>query len=237
MIVRQRVVTSIGSIVLICLCTCTGPIKGGLTEYTEAAPIPSAPAAAIPSATGSAGAAAPATPLTAATAHAEPPTAVAPVPPPAAATPPAAAAPVVTAASAAAPGTATAAGASASTPPTASGFNAGSGTALPDGTTIEYRIPDGTGGNDWNPQDNPIRVRRGMVLRLIDDDKSTRAGGHWLHTNGQPCPHGLKAIGTGFDCKVSMNAPIGRISGVFEHNVANGIGQLHIEVVADATPN
>jgi hypothetical protein len=73
-----------------------------------------------------------------------------------------------------------------------------------------------------------------MVLRLIDEDKSTRSGGHWLHTNGQPCTHGLRAIGEGFDCNISMNAPIGKISGVFEHNVANGIGQLHIEVVADA---
>jgi hypothetical protein len=70
--------------------------------------------------------------------------------------------------------------------------------------------PDGTGGKDWNPTDNPICVRRGMVLRLIDDDKSTRSGGH------------------------CMSAPMGKISGVFEHNVANGIGQLHIEVVADA---
>jgi hypothetical protein len=120
------------------------------------------------------------------------------------------------------------------TVPAKSGFNAGSGTALPDGKTVEYHIPDGTGGEDWNPADNPIRVRRGMTLRLIDDDKSTRSGGHWLHTNGQPCPHGLKVIGTGFDCTISMTAPMGKISGVFEHNVANGIGQLHIEVVADA---
>jgi hypothetical protein len=143
--------------------------------------------------------------------------------PPVAVMPPtAAAAPVVTSPSA-----------PATMPPVASTFNAGSGVALPDGKTVEYRIPDGTGGTDWNPKDNPVRVKRGMVLRLIDEDKSTRSGGHWLHTNGQPCPHGLKAIGTGFDCNVSMNAPIGKISGVFEHNVANGIGQLHIEVVAD----
>jgi hypothetical protein len=120
------------------------------------------------------------------------------------------------------------------TKPAGTGWNAGSGTALPDGKTIEYRIPDGTGGKDWNPKDNPIRVRRGMVLHLVDDDKSTRAGGHWLHTNGQPCTHGLKAIGQGFDCNISMTAPTGLIAGVFEHNVANGIGQLYIEVVADA---
>lgn len=103
----------------------------------------------------------------------------------------------------------------------------------PDGKIIVYHIPDGTGGKDWNKKDNPIRVKRGMSLRLIDDDKSTRAGGHWLHTYGQPCPHGTREIGTGFDCVISQRAPIGLVSGVFEHNVANGIGQLYIEVVAD----
>src|SRR5690349_6122333 len=41
-------------------------------------------------------------------------------------------------------------------------FNAGSGTLLPDGKTIVYHIPDGTGGNDWNPKSNPIRAKRGM---------------------------------------------------------------------------
>ena len=225
----------IATVITAWTCACTGPVQGGLADYKEAAPvaaIPPAPANA-PAASGLAGAAAPVTTITAATTHPAPSEA-APVPPAAAATPPAAAAPV---AAPATPTTATpAGGATANVPtmPAKSGFNAGSGTALPDGKTVEYHIPDGTGGKDWNPTDNPIRVRRGMVLRLIDDDKSTRSGGHWLHTNGQPCPHGLKAIGTGFDCSISMNAPMGKISGVFEHNVANGIGQLHIEVVADA---
>ena len=82
-----------------------------------------------------------------------------------------------------------------------SGFNAGSGVIEPDGKMVVFRIADGTGGNNWNKKQNPIRVRRGMVLRLIDEDKSTRSGGHWLHTNGQPCPHGLKAIGAGSTAK------------------------------------
>jgi hypothetical protein len=229
----KSVFAGIGSVVLTWTCACTGPIQGGLTDYTEAAPSASTPASVVstPSAVGTAGAAAPTTVITAATTHPGP-SDVAAVPPPAAATPPVAAAPLVAAPPAAAP----AAVPMTTTQLPASTFNAGSGVALPDGKTIEYRIPDGTGGTDWNPSDNPVRVKRGMVLRLIDEDKSTRSGGHWLHTNGQPCPHGLKAIGAGFDCKVSMNAPIGKISGVFEHNVANGIGQLHIEVVAD-TPN
>lgn len=216
---------------------CTGPVRGGSTDYTEATPITTS----LPSA----GAAAPA--ITAATVHPAPQDTAnaAAVPPPAAtiavADPPppaAAAAPASAPAAANMPATTPASTTVATTPtttkPAGTGWNAGSGTALPDGKTIEYHIPDGTGGKDWNPKDNPIRVRRGMVLRLVDDDKSTRAGGHWLHTNGQPCTHGLKAIGQGFDCNISMTAPTGLISGVFEHNVANGIGQLYIEVVADA---
>jgi hypothetical protein len=112
-------------------------------------------------------------------------------------------------------------------------FNAGSGVLQPDGKTVVYRIPDGTGGNDWNSKTKPIRVKRGMTLRLIDDDKSTAAGGHWLHTYGQPCPHSSRAIGTGYDCVIGQQAPLGIVSGVAEHNIFNGIGYLYIEVVAN----
>ena len=112
-------------------------------------------------------------------------------------------------------------------------FNAGSGVLQPDGKTVVYRIPDGTGGNDWNDKKKPIRVQRGMTLRLIDDDKSTAAGGHWLHTYGQPCVHGDSAIGAGFDCVINKNAPMGLNTGVAEHNIFNGIGYLWIEVVAN----
>ena len=112
-------------------------------------------------------------------------------------------------------------------------FDAGSGELQPDGKIVIYRIPNGTGGKDWNRKDDPIRVKHGMTLRLIDEDKSTRAGGHWLHTYGQPCPHGTREIGTGYDCAISQRAPAGLQSGVFEHNVANGIGNLYIDVVAD----
>jgi hypothetical protein len=105
---------------------------------------------------------------------------------------------------------------------------------LPDGNVV-YRIPDGTGNKDWNPRDKPIKVARGKTLKLIDDDKSV-ASGHWLHTAGQPCPHGLRAIGEGFDCVISNNAPLGVVVGTFEHNIANAGGQLFIEVIA-ATAN
>jgi hypothetical protein len=96
---------------------------------------------------------------------------------------------------------------------------------------VVYRIPDGTGGNDWNDKTKPIRVKRGMTLRLIDDDKSTVAGPHWLHTYGQPCQHGTREIGTGFDCVIGPRAPLGVVPGVAEHNIFNGIGYLYIEVV------
>lgn len=172
-------------------------------------------AAATPTAT----AAAPATPPASAPAEAVP----AKQPVASAGTPAAAGAPATTATAPA-------------TPP-ANGFDAGSGMLQADGKTVIYHIPDGTGGKDWNPKDKPIRVERGWTLRLIDDDKSTRSGGHWLHTNGQPCPHGLKAIGTGFDCKISANAPMGVVSGTFEHNIANGIGRVYIEVVEAKQPN
>jgi hypothetical protein len=114
--------------------------------------------------------------------------------------------------------------------PRVGGFDAGSGELQADGKTVIYRIPKGTGGNDWNPREKPIRVKRGWTLRLVDED----SGSHWLHTNGQPCPHAFEAIGDGYDCPISMNAPVGVISGTFEHNVAaNGLGRVYIEVVAE----
>jgi hypothetical protein len=123
------------------------------------------------------------------------------------------------------------AGATGGTAPGTSEFNAGAGMLQADGKTVVYRIPDGTGGKDWNSMSNPIRARRGMTVRLIDDDKSTRSGPHWLHTYGQPCPHGARAIGAGYDCVINKNAPLGIVPNVFEHNISNGIGRLYIEVV------
>jgi hypothetical protein len=110
----------------------------------------------------------------------------------------------------------------------ASGFDAGSGMMQADGKTIIYHIPDGTGGSDWNPMDKPIRVRRGMTIRFIDDDTTKD---HQLHTPGQPCSHGLTPIGEGFDCAIRDNAPMGLVNGVFDHNAAGGRGRVYIEVV------
>jgi hypothetical protein len=105
--------------------------------------------------------------------------------------------------------------------------NAGSGTLQSDGVTIIYRIPDGTGGKDWNPKSNPILAKRGMTVRLIDDDTTAD---HWLHTYGQPCDHGTRMIGSGWDCVIKADAPLG-VSTTAEHNIVNGIGYLYINVV------
>lgn len=197
------------------------------TTTATAAPAPAAvPAADAPHA-------APALPAT--TGATAQPVAAPVATPPAAAASSAAASPAAPAsAGPAAPVASTGAAGGGAVTPVPSGFDAGSGELQPDGKTVIYRIPDGTGGNDWNPMDKPIRVKRGWTLHLIDEDGSTSAGGHWLHTNGQPCSHGRQAIGEGFDCPIGMRAPIGIVSGTFEHNVANGIGRIYIEVVADA---
>ena len=110
-------------------------------------------------------------------------------------------------------------------------FDAGAGTMQADGKTVVYTIPDGTGGNDWNSADKPIKVQHGMTLHLIDADTTGVNGGHYLHTNGQPCPHARRPIGEGFDCQISARAPMGVIAGTYEHNVANGNGKIFIEVV------
>ena len=208
-----------------------------VAQPTAVAPIAAAPAApaavpsaAVPSAAvPSAAAPSPPMPPEEATTPPDESSSTAATPPqPAAATPPA---------SEPASGASAGSGSPAAMPPMATdvtpSFDAGSGTLQPDGKTVVYHIPDGTGGNDWNDKLDPIRVQRGMTLRLIDDDKSTRAGGHYLHTYGQPCPHGSKAIGKGYDCVISAKAPVGLQSGVAEHNILNGIGHLYIEVVAD----
>jgi hypothetical protein len=71
-----------------------------------------------------------------------------------------------------------------------------------------------------------------MTIHIIDDDTSAVAP-HWLHTNGEPCPHGFTAIGKGFDCPISPTAPTGMQTGVFDHDVQNGFEQFYIFVVQD----
>jgi hypothetical protein len=65
---------------------------------------------------------------------------------------------------------------------------------------VEFHIPAGTGGNPWNTFDNPVVVKVGQTLRLINDDSIV----HLLHTDGAPCPHGSREFGPGetYDCVI-----------------------------------
>lgn len=107
-------------------------------------------------------------------------------------------------------------------------FDAGAGMMQPDGKTVVFHIADGTGGKDWNSMEQPIRVRRGMTLHIIDDD-TTKA--HQLHTLGQPCSHGARPIGAGYDCVIRENAALGISTGAYDHNAAGGRGRIYVEVV------
>ncbi len=121
----------------------------------------------------------------------------------------------------------------ASTAMTNPAFDAGSGELQPDGQTVIYRIPNGTGRGDWNPKDKPIRVKPGMVLRFIDEDTTAKGDGHWLHTFGQPCPHSARAIGEGYDCKIRADAPAGIVPSTVEHSPSNFGGRVYIFVERD----
>src|SRR6185295_125924 len=59
------------------------------------------------------------------------------------------------------------------------------------GEVVEFHIPAGTIDKPWNTLENPIKVKVGQTLRLINDDSID----HFLHTNGSPCTHGSNAFG------------------------------------------
>lgn len=95
--------------------------------------------------------------------------------------------------------------------------------------TVLFEITkDRPSGKDWNSKDEPIQVRRGDVIRIVDLE-----GGHWFHSFGQPCPHGNRAIGSGYDCVINANAPLGPVASyVGEHNIPqHGLARLYIEIV------
>jgi hypothetical protein len=76
-------------------------------------------------------------------------------------------------------------------------------------SVVEFRIRAGTGRGEWNTRDNPVVVRPGQAIRIINDDTV----GHVLHTDGRPCPHGdtSRSIRTGgfYDCAIPRNTPSG----------------------------
>ena len=74
---------------------------------------------------------------------------------------------------------------------------ASTGTAQPNPTgqaqVVQFVITKGTGAGPWNTPDNPIRVRVGQTLEVINED-SIR---HHFHTNGCPFPHPFTSIAPG----------------------------------------
>lgn len=66
---------------------------------------------------------------------------------------------------------------------------------------VEFHIPAGTNDKPWNSLDNPIMVKRGQTLRLINNDSIE----HFLHTSGAPCSHGSRAFQPGefYDCVIT----------------------------------
>jgi hypothetical protein len=106
-------------------------------------------------------------------------------------------------------------------------FDAGAGVLQSDGNTVAFHIAPGTGNKDWNSSNNPIRVKRGMVIKIVDDDPNAMPA-HSMHTFGQPCPHPLGTVSAGGNqCVVSQTAPMGIQQGVFDHNG----GLIFIEIV------
>ncbi len=79
---------------------------------------------------------------------------------------------------------------------------------------VEFRIAAGTGSMPWNTMQNPVQVKVGQVLRIINGDSVM----HQLHTFGAPCPHG-NAFGPGqyWDCAITKVAdPVNTV--LYDHN-------------------
>jgi hypothetical protein len=82
---------------------------------------------------------------------------------------------------------------------------------------VEFRIAAGTGAGEWNTKANPVVVKAGQTIRIINDDNTQ----HVLHTNGEPCPHGpvgnpIKK-GKFYDCKIPAGTPSGSLFLTWDH--------------------
>jgi hypothetical protein len=105
-------------------------------------------------------------------------------------------------------------------------FDAGSGVLQPDGHTVVFTIPAGTGSQDWNTSNRPIRVKRGWTLKMVDDDPGNTPQ-HILHTFGQPCPHELEPVSLGGNlCVINAAAPLGMQQGTLDH--AGGLVFIYV---------
>ena len=69
---------------------------------------------------------------------------------------------------------------------------------------VEFHIPEGTGNGPWNTPDNPVIVRIGQILRIINKDSVL----HQLHALGEPCEHADDPIEPGqhYDCEITTEA-------------------------------
>jgi hypothetical protein len=84
-----------------------------------------------------------------------------------------------------------------------------------DGSLVEFRIPANTGARAWNSSENPVRVKVGDTLRIINDDSIS----HRLHTFDRPCPHqdGESRPGEFYDCVVSTTVDP-QVDLLYDHN-------------------
>lgn len=67
---------------------------------------------------------------------------------------------------------------------------------------VEFRILEGTGKKPWNNRQNPVEIKVGQVLRIINDDTVP----HRLHTfDDKPCAHqpSNSLPGQWYDCTIS----------------------------------
>ena len=62
----------------------------------------------------------------------------------------------------------------------------------------------GTGENAWNTPATAVHIKIGQILRIFNDDSVA----HYLHTPGNPCPHGSRPFGPGqsYDCAIQSEA-------------------------------
>lgn len=83
-------------------------------------------------------------------------------------------------------------------------------------STVEFRIPAGTGTGAWNTQATTVKVFVGQLLRIINDDTIP----HRMHTGGAPCAHQNANMATGqsYDCVVSKPVSSQASTPVYDHN-------------------
>lgn len=90
------------------------------------------------------------------------------------------------------------------------------------GLVIEFRIPDGTGRNDWNSMETAPLLYVGQILRLVNDDSEP----HRLHVpGGGPFRHG-DTIPPGAQVEYLVEAPwpLETNARMYDHNYGSSAG-------------